>query len=269
MSWRRRLEKSKYISYFNLRDGLAQPGCPVCFLAERNSFRFLDALLYERVNDVGTREGLRKSLGFCNWHAWKCLEVPNAPLGLGIIHQDLLGQILESLGRIHRSFPIRHPFLRRLWGRRKAKKAFPPIRPGHSCPACRSVRFFEEMYLEILLDYISEEDFGREFSRSSGVCFPHLTIAVEKYPGHRNLGMLIQKQMKKWESLKAELEEFIRKHDYKYADEPRGEESDSWMRALEMLAGKREVFPNQVRRETERTEMFSDENALDPGDPKE
>jgi hypothetical protein len=125
------------------------------------------------------------------------------------------------------------------------------------------------MYLEILLDYISEEDFGREFSRSSGVCFPHLTIAVEKYPGHRNLGMLIQKQMKKWESLKAELEEFIRKHDYKYADEPRGEESDSWMRALEMLAGKREVFPNQVRRETERTEMFSDENALDPGDPKE
>jgi hypothetical protein len=41
------------------------------------------------------------------------------------------------------------------------------------------------------------------------------------------------------------------------------------MRALEMLAGKREVFPNQVRRETERTEMFSDENALDPGDPKE
>ena len=268
MRWRRRMEKSKYISYFDLRDALAQPGCPVCSLAERNSFRFLDALLYERVNDVGTREGLRKSLGFCNWHAWKCLEVPNAPLGLGIIHQDLLGQILERLGGIQRSLPLRIPFLRRLRNRRKAKNALSPIRPGHSCPACRSIRFFEEMYLEILLDYFSEEDFEREFSRSAGICFPHLTIAIEKDPGHRNLGPLVQRQMKKWESLKAELEEFIRKHDYKYAHEPRGAESDSWKRALEMIAGKREIFPNQVRREAERTEVFSDEKSLDPGDPK-
>jgi hypothetical protein len=124
------------------------------------------------------------------------------------------------------------------------------------------------MYLEILLDYISEEDFGGKFSRSPGICFPHLTIAIEKYPGHRNLGLLIQRQMKKWESLKAELEEFIRKHDYKYAHEPRGAESDSWKRALEMIAGEREIFPNQVRRETERTEVFSDEKALDPRDLK-
>jgi hypothetical protein len=213
---------------------------------------------------------LRKSLGFCNWHAWKCLEVPNAPLGLGIIHQDLLGQILERLGRIQRSFPMHLPFLRRLWGKRKAKNALslPLLHPSDSCPACRSVRFFEEMYLEILLDYIAEEDFGGQFSRSSGVCFPHLAIAIGKYPGHRNLGLLIQRQMKKWESLKAELEEFIRKHDYKYAHEPRGAESDSWKRALEMLAGKREVFPNQVRRETGGTEELSGNKVLDPEDKK-
>jgi len=269
MSWRRRMEKSKYISYFDLRDALAQPGCPVCSLAERNSFRFLDALLYERVNDVGTREGLRKSLGFCNWHSWKCLEVPNAPLGLGIIHSDLLEQILERLDRIQRSFPMRIPFLRRLWGGGKAEKTFPPIRPGHSCPACRSVRFFEEMYLEILLDYIAEEDFEGQFSLSPGICFPHLIIAIEKYPGHRNLGLLIQRQMKKWQSLKAELEEFIRKHDYKYAHEPRGAESDSWKRALEMLVGKREVFSNQVRREASKTDVPSGDKVLDPKNPKE
>lgn len=269
MSWRRRMEKSKYISYFDLRDALAQPGCPVCSLAERNSFRFLDALLYERVNDVGTREGLRKSLGFCNWHAWKCLEVPNAPLGLGIIHNDLLEQILERLDRIQHSFPLPIPFIRKLWGKRKAKDAVPRLRPSHSCPACQSVRFFEEMYLGILLDFMGEEDFERGFPRSSGICFPHLIIAIEKHPGHRNLGLLIQRQMKKWESLKAEVEEFIRKHDYKYIHEPRGAESDSWKRALEMLVGKREVFPNQVRREAGGTDVPSDNKALDPKNPKE
>jgi len=269
MSWRRRMEKSKYISYFDLRDALAQPGCPVCFLVERNSFRFLDALLYERVNDVGTREGLRKSLGFCNWHAWKCLEVPNAPLGLGIIHNDLLGEILERLGRIQLSFPMHIPFLRRLRSKRRAQKTLPRIRPGHSCPACQSVRFFEKMYLEILLDYITEEDFGNQFSRSSGVCFPHLTMAIEIYPGHRNLKLLIQRQMEKWESLRTELGEFIRKHDYKYVHEPRGAESHSWKRALEMLVGKREVFPNQVRRETGGPEVPSGDKVLDPKNPKE
>ena len=48
--------------------------------------------------------------------------------------------------------------------------------------------------------------------------------------------------------------EFIRKHDYKYIHEPRGAESDSWRRALELLAGKREVFGNQVRRMSGRSE---------------
>jgi hypothetical protein len=263
MIWRRRWKKSMYISYFDLRDALAQPGCPVCFLVERNSFRFLDALLYERVNDVGTREGLRKSLGFCNWHGWKSLEVPNAPLGLGIIYNDLLGEVLERLDGIRRSVPLRIPFIRRLWGKGKAKNAIPGLRPGHSCPACQSVRFSEEMYLGILLDYITEEDFGNQFSRSSGICFPHLTIAIEMYPGHRNLRFFIQRQMEKWESLKAELGEFIRKHDYKYADEARGAESDSWKRALEMLAGKREIFPNQMRREPGGPEVPKGK-ALDP-----
>ena len=269
MNESKRKEKSKYISYFDLRDALAQQGCPVCFLVERNSFRFLDALLYERVNDVGTREGLRKSLGLCNWHTWKCLEAPNAPLGLGIIHHDLLGQILERLNRIQRSLPMHIPFLRRLRNKGMAKKDLPPLRPGHSCPACQSVRFFEEMYLEIILDCISEEDFGTQFSRSSGICFPHLIIAIEKYPGHRNLRLIIQSQMTKWESLQGELAEFIRKHDYKYIKEPRGAESDSWKRALEMLVGKREVFPNQVRRETGGTDVPLSDKVLDPKNPKE
>jgi len=269
MSWRRHWKKSKYISYFDLRDALAQPGCPVCFLVERNSFRFLDALLYERVNDVGTRERLRKSLGFCNWHAWKCLEVPNAPLGLGIIHQDLLGQILEHLSRTRRSFPVHIPFLRRLRNRGKAQKALPLIHPDHSCPACESARFFEKMYLGILLDYITEEDFGNQFSRSPGICFPHLTVALETYPGHRNLAFFLQRQMEKWEALKAELGEFIRKHDYKYIHEPRGAESDSWKRALEMLVGKREIFPNQVRREPGGTGVSLSDKTLDPEGTKE
>lgn len=70
-------EKSKYISYFKLQEALTQPGCPLCTLIDQHSLRYLDALLYERVNDGGTCQELRQSLGFCNWHAWKAMEISN------------------------------------------------------------------------------------------------------------------------------------------------------------------------------------------------
>jgi len=263
--------KSKFFSYFDLWDAFEKPGCPICTLGERGSFRYLDSLLYERVNDVGTRVNLRKSLGFCNWHAWKSSEVPNCPLGLGIIYDDLLERIQERLAKIQHSFPVRISFIRRLLGKGRTKNSNPFLRPSHSCPACQSVRFFEEMYLKILLDYIAEEDFERQFSGSSGICFPRLTIAIEKYPGHGNLPLLIERQMKKYESLQAEVAEFIRKHDYKCAQEPRGMEYDSWKRALDlkMVAGKREIFSNQVRLDSGGTEVFSGVKALDQRDQKE
>ena len=40
------------------------------------------------------------------------------------------------------------------------------------------------------------------------------------------------------QSLLAELSEFIRKHDYRFTGEGMGEEGTSWIRAIEMVAGK-------------------------------
>jgi hypothetical protein len=178
------------------------------------------------VNDVGTREELRKSLGFCNWHAWKSLEVQNCPLGLGIIYNDMLERIQERLAKVQHSIPVFIPFIRRLLPRGKVKNSNRLLRPSHSCPVCQSVRFFEETNLGILLDFISERDFER--------------------------------QMKKYESLQGEVSEFIRKHDYQYAHEPRGAESDSWKRALEMVVGKREIFPSQMDRRAKEEEAPSE-----------
>jgi hypothetical protein len=43
----------------------------------------------------------------------------------------------------------------------------------------------------------------------------------------------------KLESLKAELDEFIRKNDYQFAGEGFGKEGDAWLRAIGMVVGKR------------------------------
>jgi hypothetical protein len=63
------------------------------------------------------------------------------------------------------------------------------------------------------------------------------------------LSILIKKQIEKVESLRNEITEFVRKQDFKYYKEPWGPEVDSWKRALEMVVGKKEIFPNHMKRE--------------------
>jgi len=45
-------------------------------------------------------------------------------------------------------------------------------------------------------------------------------------------------ERKKISQLVGELREFIRKHDYRYSEEPFGKERDAWIRAVEKLNGK-------------------------------
>jgi len=47
----------------------------------------------------------------------------------------------------------------------------------------------------------------------------------------------VNAQRRIWERLLAQLSEFIRKNDYRFRDEPVGEEGDAWLRAIAALAG--------------------------------
>lgn len=60
----------KPLSYFDLLDAFQKPGCPVCHQIVERSRHGLGSLFYEQVTDVGTRQRLRASQGFCAWHAW-------------------------------------------------------------------------------------------------------------------------------------------------------------------------------------------------------
>lgn len=250
MSPRPRRERSKYLSYFKLCEAFHQPGCPLCTLVERDSWRYLDALLYERVNDVGTREELRQSLGFCNWHAWQALAISNGALGLAIIYEDILGLIIEKLRLAQNRWSISaaNSFWSKFFPQEKARNSAEIFNEESSlCPACKHVQFFEEHYLKILLDYFGAEEFEKAFAASAGICCNHLQEAIKKFPDHQNLPLLIARQMQIYAGLRQELAEFIRKQDYQHRYEPAGNEIDSWKRVLEMVTGKKEVFSNQMR----------------------
>lgn len=59
----------KFIGYIKLTDAFKKNGCPVCTRIQESTFDYINSLLYENVNDPGTREELKSSFGLCAKHS--------------------------------------------------------------------------------------------------------------------------------------------------------------------------------------------------------
>jgi hypothetical protein len=169
---------------------------------------------------------------------------------VAIIVQDLLEEECARLAELQRRPGWRRigPHLQAHLSRRALLAYVRRWRRRISCPACQAVHVHERHALETLLDFLDDEVFARHFETSFGVCLPHLARAVESAPSHPGLVTLIEVQRGKQAGLIAELEEFCRKHDYRFRDEAWGAESDAWQRAIEVLVGKAGVFGNDLQR---------------------
>jgi Family of unknown function (DUF6062) len=244
----RQAAMDKSFTYFAVLEAFGKSGCPVCRLMEEYSLSYLDALFYEQVNDVGIRRKLREARGFCNWHAWQAKRIASSALGMAILAKDLLTEEITRLDHLLRgpSFTINE----RALNRRIAATSLLGFIQGwyqkRDCPACEVMLEHERHALETILDFLHDTEFARRFANSAGLCVIHTMRAVERHGSHRYLRELIAVQRGKYAHLAGELEEFCRKHDYRFSHESWGAESDSWLRAIEFLVGKANIFGNDV-----------------------
>lgn len=239
-------KRGKWIDYFDLKDAMKGPGCPLCGRMETLSLKFLDSLFYERVTDVWTRVGLRRAKGFCNWHAWMSAGLPFSSSGIAIIYKDLLDAEIGELSKWMegQGFSPKRRDLRRQ--KKRSDRFLPYWESKASCPVCKSVREREKMDMRALLDFIDEEEFSEAFEKSSGICLRHLVRLIQNHRDHPHLILFMEKQKGKYQSLSEELGEFIRKLDYRFSRESKGPEADSWKRVIEQFAGKKGVFGNDM-----------------------
>ncbi|HEX7513113.1 MAG TPA: hypothetical protein VF464_07045, partial [Candidatus Methylomirabilis sp.] len=93
-----------------------------------------------------------------------------------------------------------------------------------------------------ILHFIGEAEFAAGFGRSAGLCLAHLCEVVAIGRVHPNLPALLAAHEARWTALAAELEEFARKNDYRFATEAVGEEGSSWRRVLDVFVGRPGVF---------------------------
>lgn len=233
--------------YYNLRQAIAESGCPLCRILARFAESFIDGLLYELVNDVEMRRELRKLLGMCREHAWLLIR-PGASLGVSIISQDLL----NHLSRLAEAGTFEPPSAFSFFKLRSKPAAVNPataqavadLSPQSACPVCVYLQNIEAHYLADLITYLPDPaDLAASYRTSDGLCLRHFRLALAQISDADTFTLLVELQVAIWQRLSAELAEFIRKNDHRFTGEEIGREGDAWRRAIESLAGAPPVNP--------------------------
>jgi len=218
-------------------EALQTPGCALCHMGQRKSQRYIETLLNEAVTDVDQREAWREARGLCHWHAWMATETPHGAGSLAILYADVLHHDLGHLAalpatapatrrwRPQRSLTQRLQGWLRAWQRRRA------------CPVCSLWREQERLYLHVLLEDWQEPELAHAFTASSGLCWRHTLYLVEQGRQYAHLQDVLAAQQVHLQRLQDELQEFIRKLDYRLARQPYGCEADSWRRVVALYVG--------------------------------
>ncbi len=229
--------------YLEIREALAQPGCPFCRLQARSADRYLDGVLWEMVLDLEVRADLNQARGYCPQHGWLLVRT-GAALGVAIMTQGVLNALLGVLAS--------HPLegapdsilqgLRRSLDREAASPAtarlVADLAPQVPCPVCSHLQSLEKQLASTLLAHLEGPGALVEVYRASdGLCLAHFRGALKHALSVRQAQLLVDAQQAIWRQLHAELGEFIRKKDYRFRDEAFGSEKDAWRRALEAISG--------------------------------
>lgn len=247
-------EPSKHTVYYELLDACTKGGCPICTMALATVERYLDTVIYENVNDSPTREGVIAARGYCNDHSWQVRDTQGgSALGMALMYRDVLRHVDEEIGS--QSGHVKLDLftegqgsgglldrLTSLTGSAESNGRRQSVSDPHvACPACQVRARFELIYLGTLLEHLDEETFAQALRAAGGLCLVHLDQASTATRDTGALKRLLEIQHACMRALNGELSEFIRKNDYRFAREGMGTEGNSWIRAIEMVAGKRGI----------------------------
>jgi len=226
-----------------LREAMVAWGCPLCRLANRAERAFIDSLNYERVLDLKTRDALKASRGLCASHTrqWRALQ--GSALSMAIVYRI---SVLDLLRDTDSRKQNKTSLLRR--GGKEATQLAATLESSVPCPACEIGEGTVQRFADLLLKDIVMQDMQALLRECGGLCLPHLRLTLSRPDAAKTYKLLIAVHRDIWETLMGELEEFIRKNDYRFRHEPLTEkEADAWIRALDVIVGSQMVGGEKKR----------------------
>jgi hypothetical protein len=226
--------------YFDLMEAFPGSGCAICRLALRDVEQFLDSLLYEHVNDPDIQRRYRASRGLCNEHSGQLVRHKGNSLGIAILCGAVINELLKITAE---TYTASKPQLARRLGFQAGQNVLAvELKPQIPCMACRSLEDSQARYVQGFVENFSDTAFRQTYGASSGLCLPHFCRALTEIRNATELQTLVSIQKAIWSKLRAELEEFQAKNDYRRIREKMGAEGDSWLRAIGLIAGEAGVF---------------------------
>jgi hypothetical protein len=202
-----------------LKQGLTRGMCPLCRVAHKLDREWTWSFFDVYSGEDWALDALRRSRGLCADHAEQLrrLEVDGikSTLVVSSVYLDTLEGVaaqLEGLGTDDEQ-------------------------PAPPCPACVNRDQGVEKNAGYLLAELDESERSRErFVASPGLCFRHFDLVWGKARRDQR-ELLLEVQRRSVGSLVEQLREHIRKQGHEARDEPKGNEEDSWLRAIWLTAG--------------------------------
>jgi Family of unknown function (DUF6062) len=231
----------------SLRAACGHEGCPVCTVVLEYLDHSIDNWEYEGFSDVAHRYELINSRGFCPLHTWQLAQRSNG-FRLGLIYNEILTDVEQKLDLDYRNYIAaddavrREPMLKR-WQRtwfHRGDEASTKESPRYDrCPFCRTRSNIEQRVISTLVQHLRFEEMRQLLSQSTGLCLVHLEQARDQAEEVEPTitGHILACQLTCIRRVQEELRELVRKYDYRFSDEPRGDEMLSWRRGAQLCAG--------------------------------
>ena len=129
--------------------------------------------------------------------------------------------------------------------RRKHARGLDGADPHLGCAACQAAHRVARNYLAILSSSDRESEIGAEARRDLRfLCLPHLRLGLEIAPDRTGAANLFEIYARGAHEAIRDLAQYVRKQDYRHRDEPRGRETDSWIRAAYLMVGTPALRPS-------------------------
>lgn len=222
-----------------LREAMTDWGCPLCRLSAKAEKAYIKSLNYERVLDIKTRDAIKASRGLCERHSRDWEELQGSALGIAIVYRVTVLDLLRD------TEPAKLP-QQSIFNRQSNSDSLSELLEAHgSCVACDIGEGTAKRFTGLLIQDLKNQDLGDQSLQEllvgcGGLCLPHLRTALLHRMCPTTYDALIAVQRKAWQNIMGELEEFIRKNDYRFQDEVlTGGEGTSWSRVLDVIVGKR------------------------------
>lgn len=207
--------------------GPNEPACALCRRVARSVQRGLKSFFAEFVNDPEVRDRWRGAQGLCASHADLAAQEGDA-LAVAILYADLARLTRERWeGTGPRA--SKGPFAGLLASRMRRSVL------SHPCPGCVLAQEAEVRYVAALSAGLAVDEAAWEaLEVGGGVCIGHaeqLFTAATPIVSER----LRRREAQRLAELQTELEEIVRKNDYRFRGVPWGAERDAWLRALDRM----------------------------------